>query len=126
VYSIKKSEFYRHLNAFLDNYRETEEVDLRIIAFGNDYLKQMMSNWCQVIISNLADASDDEIINISSIDRRSLRLIIENAQPKIGVSFDDIMCDIEDGNIKAKDLRRNINNIISSVKRYGKNISPWK
>ena len=126
VFSIKKSEFYRHLKAFLDNYRETGKLDMRLIAYGKDFLKQLMTMWCQAFITKLADTPDNEVIDISKIDKRSLRLIIENAQPKIGVSFDDIMCDIEDGNITAGCLRNNINNILSSIKKYGKNISSWK
>ena len=126
VFSIKKSEFYRHLKSFLDNYRETGKLDMRLIAYGKDFLKHLMSMWCQAFIMKLADTPDDEVINISNIDKRSLRLIIENAQPKINVSFDDIMCDIEDGNITGGNLRSNINNILSSVKKYGKNICSWK
>ena len=76
--------------------------------------------------AKLGATSDDEVIDTSKIDNRSLRLIIENAQPKVSVSFNDVMCDIEDGNITAGNLRNNINNILSSVKKYGKNISSWK
>lgn len=126
VFSIKKSEFYRHLKDFLDHYRETQEIDLRIIAYGKDFLKQMISRWSLSIIAKLADTHDDETLDASKIDRRSLRLIIENSQPKIGVSFDDIMCNIEDGEITSGALRRNINNILSSVKKYGKNIISWE
>lgn len=126
VFSIKKSEFYRHLKSFLDYYRETGRLDLRLVAYGKDFLKQLMSMWCQAVITKLADTPDDETIDTSKIDKRSLRLIIENAQPKIGVSFDDVMCDIEDGNTTAGNLRCNINNILSSIKKYGKNISSWK
>ena len=121
VFSIKKSEFYRHLKAFLDYYRETEKLDLRLIAYGKDFLKHLMSMWCQAVITKLANTPDDAVIDMSKIDNRSLRLIIENTQPKIGVSFDDVMCDVEDGNITAGNLRNNINNILSSVKKYGKN-----
>lgn len=126
VFSIKKSEFYRHLKSFLDHYKKTEEIDLRLIAYGKDYLKHLMSIWCQTIISKLADTPDDEVIDTSRVDKRSLRLIIENSQPKIGVTFDDVMCNIEDGDITAGCLRNNINNILSSIKKYGKNISSWK
>ena len=126
VFSIKKSEFYRHLKAFLDNNRETGKLDMRLIAYGKDFLKHLMSLWCQAVISKLGATSDDEVIDTSKIDNRSLRLIIENAQPKVSVSFNDVMCDIEDGNITAGNLRNNINNILSSVKKYGKNISSWK
>lgn len=93
---------------------------MRMIAYGKDFLKDLMSMWCQAFITKLADTPDDEAIDTSKIDKRSLRLIIENAQPKIGTSFDDVMCDIEDGNITAACLRNNINNILSSVKNMGK------
>ena len=126
VFSIKKSEFYRHLKSFLDYYRGTGKLDMRLIAYGKEFLKQLMSMWSQAFITKLADTPDDKVIDTSKIDKRSLRLIIENSQPKIGVSFDDVMCDIEDGNITAGRLRNNINNILSSVKKYGKNISSWK
>lgn len=126
VFSIKKSEFYLHLRCFLDYYRATGELDMRLIAYGKDFLKQLMSMWCQTLISKMTNISDNEILDISKVDKHSLRLIIENAQPKIGVSFDDVMCDIEDGNTTAGNLRDNINNILSSVKKYGKNISSWK
>ena len=126
VFSIKKSEFYLHLRSFLDHYRETEEIDLRLIAYGRDFLKHLMTKWCQLVISKLSDTSDCESIDLSKIDKRSLRLIIENAQPKIGVTFNDVMCRIEDGDIMASGLRNNINNILSSVKKYGKNICVWK
>ena len=126
VFSIKKSEFYRHLKPFLDYYRETGKLDMRLIAYGKDFLKQLMSMWCQAFITKLADTPDEEVIDTSKVDKRSLRLIIENSQPKIGVTFDDVMCDIEDGNITAGRLRKNINNILSSIKKYGKNISSWK
>ena len=126
VFSIKKSEFYRHLKSFLDNYRKTGKLDMRLIAYGKDFLKQLMSSWCQAFIIKLADTPDDEVIDTSKVDKHSLRLIIENSQPKVGVSFNDVMCDIEDGNITAGYLRNNVNNILSSVKKYGKNISSWK
>ncbi len=126
VFAIKKSEFYRHLKVFLDHFRETKEVDLRLIAYGKDFLKHLMSKWCRTVISKLSDTPDEVIIDTSMIDSRSLRLIIEKAQPKIGISFDDVMCDIEDGKITAGSIRNNINSILSSVKKYGKNISSWK
>ena len=99
---------------------------MRLIAYGKDFLKQLMSSWCQAFIIKLADTPDDEVIDTSKVDKHSLRLIIENSQPKVGVSFNDVMCDIEDGNITAGYLRNNVNNILSSVKKYGKNISSWK
>ena len=126
IYAIKKSEFYRHLRAFVDYYRSSMILDLRILAYGEDFLKQMMSKWCLAVMSSTRERNDDELLEINMLDRRSLRQIIENAQPKVGISFDDLMAEIEDENITVGQLRSNINNILKSVKKYGKNISSWK
>lgn len=126
VYSIKKSEFYRHLSSFISNYKSTGAVDMRIIAFGKDFMKDLLCQWCLSVISSISALKDFDSIDLSYIDKKKMRLIIENSQPKIGVDFNELMCDIEDGNITAGNLRANMNNIISSVKKYGKNISSWK
>lgn len=126
VYSIKKTEFYGHLFDFLSNYKETGRIDMRIIAYGKDYLRLLMCKWCQTIISNISNLKDNDTIEIQCVDRKSLRQIIENSQPRIGISFDTLMCDLEDGIISASQLRNNLNSIISNYKKYGKNISPWQ
>lgn len=129
VYSIKKTEFYLHLEDFIKHYIESGKIDLRIIAYGKDFMKHLMCKWGHCLIACLSGAMDNDLVSVSSFsekERRALRLIIENSQPKIGVSFNDLMCEIEDEEVTAKRLRSNINAIISNVKKYGKNISTWK
>lgn len=126
VYSIKKSEFYRHFKDFIESYQTTGKLDMRIIAYGKDYLKELICKWCQTLIANVTNFEGDKILDLASMDKKSLRLVIENTQPKIGISFDDLMCDIEDECVTVSQFRTNINNVISSVKKYGKNISSWK
>ncbi len=126
LYQIKKSEFYLHLQPFLDYYRENGKLDFRILAYGKNYIKELMYNWCFSVLSNLGNAKDTDVLSVSMVDRKSLRLIIENSQPTIGVEFNDLMCDIEDRNITVGQLRTNINNFIGNFRKYGKNISSWK
>lgn len=129
VYSIKKSEFYLHLNDFIQSYIDSGNLDMRIIAYGKDYIKKQMNDWHQIIFSAIINIDDDENIGISLLglsERKALRQIIEKAQPKIGVSFDDVMCGIEDGDVTAGKLRLNLNNIINSVQKYERNIHSWK
>lgn len=126
VYSIKKSEFYRHLDDFISNYAKDGSLDMKIIAYGKDFMKYLMGKWCLTIIGNLADKKDMDFVDTSYLDKKTLRLIIKNAQPKIDKTFDEIMCGIEDEEITVGQLRLNVNNIISSIKKYGTNISTWK
>lgn len=126
VYSIKKSEFYKHLKDFLDNYCSTGVIDLKIIAFGRNYIKQLMWNWCHTLISTCWSAKDDDTLNISMIDNKTLRKIIDNTQPKIGISFNELMEKIDDGEVSVGAFRTNINSILNSFEKYGTNISYWK
>ena len=129
VYSIKKSEFYLHLNDFIQTYIDSGNLDMRIIAYGKDFIKKQMSDWHQKVFSAISELDDNDFVGIhlfGATERSALRQIIEKSQPKIGVSFNDVMCGIEDEEVSAGRLRLNLNNIINSVKKYGKNICSWK
>jgi hypothetical protein len=129
VYSIKKSEFYLHLSDFIQSYIDSGKLDMRIIAYGKDFIKKQMSDWHQKVFSAISELGDNDFVGIhlfGATERNALRQIIEKSQPKIGVSFNDVMCGIEDEEVSAGRLRLNLNNIINSVKKYGKNICSWK
>ena len=129
VYSIKKSEFYLHLNDFIQTYIDSGKLDMRIIAYGKDFIKIQMSDWHQKVFSAISELDDNDFVGMQLFgvtERSALRQIIEKAQPKIGVSFNDVMCGIEDEEISAGRLRLNLNRIINSIKKYGKNICSWK
>lgn len=126
VYSIKKSEFYLHLKDFISYFKKCGNIDMRIIAYGKDFLRDLICKWCQLIIHDLNGLTTNEYIDISCINKKALRQVIENSQPQIGISFDEIMCKIEDQEITVGQMRTNINSIISSVKKYGKNINSWE
>ena len=126
VYSIKKSEFYKNLIIFLEEYLLSHQIDLRVLAFGKNYIKQLMWNWCRTLISNCWIAKDDDILTISMIDYKALHKIINNTQPKIDISFSELMEKIDDGDMSVGAFRTNINSIINSIEKYGTNIYSWK
>ncbi len=126
VYAIKKSEFYLHLKPFLDEYRRTGKIDMRIIAFGGNYMVHMMRMWYESIIKKLAKNNDEDIVTEDMINKLAFRKFIENADLGEEITMDYIMLKIGDDEYTVKDLKDRINNIISSVIRYGKNISSWE
>lgn len=88
-----------------------------------------MSNWHQKVFSTISELDDNDFVGMhlfGPTERSALRQIIDKAQPKIRVNFNDVMCGIEDEEISAGRLRLNLNSIINSVKKYGKNICSWK
>lgn len=126
VYSIKKSEFYKHLEHFIINYIDSGNIDMRIIAYGKDIIKHLISKWYQSIIVSIANKGDHDMLEIGMFNNKDLRMIVENSLPEIGLSFNDLMSKIEDGDVTIGQFRYNLNNIISNFKKYGKNISSWK
>jgi len=126
IWSIKKSEFYYNLRDFLEAYRKTEVVDVRILAFGQDFLKHLMLKWYQEIISNIKNDNDDAIMTFSDINKTSLQKFIDNSQTKVGITYNQLMSNIDDGIVTIRNFKDNINRIIDGVQKYGKNISVWK
>lgn len=126
IYSIKKSEFYLNLQDFLESYRANNVLDLRIIAYGKYFVQKLISRWSQQVIQPLDSIDDSTIMTLNMVvDRKALQNIIENAQPKVEKSFDELMGNIEDGKITIGNYISNINNIVSSITKYGENISSW-
>jgi len=126
VFGIKKSEFYYNLREFLETYRKTDVVDVRIIAFGSDFMKLFMFKWYQNIIGSIQNDDENAIITFEDIDKHSLQKFIKNSEPKVGISFNQLMNDIDDGKVTIRNFKDNVNRIIDGVQKYGKNISVWK
>lgn len=126
IYQINKKVFYSHLRYFLDNFRKTGEVDMRILAFGNDFRKKEIKELAQKILAGIRAASDKDTLSIEMIDKNALKRFIEIANPKVRIDFNELMVQIEDKNVTICHFRKNINNIIISVIKYGKNINTWK
>lgn len=125
VSGIKKSEFYPRLRPFLDEYRKSGEVNLRIIAYGDNYYIRFMREWYMKIMHKLLGYAKKEIINEDMIDRPSLHLFIKNADLEGNITFERVMDEI-DGVYTVKALTEKLNNIITGIILYGKNISSWE
>jgi len=126
VWGIKKSAFYQNLRDFVESYQQTNQVDVRIIAYGKDVTKHLMFKWYQDIIGGIKTTCAEEPITITDINKVALKQFIEGASPKVGITFNQLMYDIDDGLVTVRNFKDNINRIIDSVQKYGKNISTWK
>jgi len=122
---MKKSEFYFYLRDFLESYMETGSVNLKIAAYGKNYMKHDMLKWYKNIMSGIKN-NDNNTITLSDIDKVSLRQFLENSQPKVGITYNQLMSNVDDGLVTVRDFKDNINRIIDGVQKYGKNISVWK
>lgn len=119
VSSIKKSEFYRNLKGFLDAYRETGHIDLRLIAYGNEFEKRELIYLLQQIFDELNHITDKETLSLSSVNKD----VIERFLDKIklvsnNVTFEKICNSIKAGRLTVGKFKAYINSLVSHAIKY--------
>lgn len=121
---LKKSVFYERLQYFLDDYISNGGVNLRILAYGKDYMKVLVRSWALDIFRLIAGKTGQlKLEDLSSLSNlKSFKLLIETAK----IDYADLQEQLEDDPISFDCFRMNINNIVNSFNQYGKNIYTWK
>ena len=126
IRSIKKNLFYERLFDFIEHYKNTGIVELRIIAWGKNFLAKEASKLAIEILRSIEfkNNSDDLLLTDLSQVLSSFKLFVELALP--GIDIKELLNQIEDEPVKIQDFKRKINQITESYTKYGKNIHPWK
>ena len=119
VRSIKKSEFYRNLKGFLDAYRETGHIDLRLIAYGNEFEKKELIYLLQQIFDELNHIPDKETLYLSSLNRDLLERFVAKVQLVSNNDTFEKLCDsIEAGRLTVGKFKAYINTLVSHAIKY--------
>lgn len=127
IYSLSKRAFYSRLEDFILHYKTTEQIELRILAFGRDYEKIIIEKLAAAVFARLQEVGNDEVVPVTKIHcQNDMRQIVEMAQPKIGKSYEDIINDLQLNPITVGEFKNRINNIIENFQDYGKNYYTWK
>lgn len=126
IVGLKKSVFYSRLKLFIDKYIQDGIVNLKLIAYGKDYLKVEIRDLSKSIFSIIS--GEDGVLTLDYLPKiaKHLKKIVTLSSPKIGICYDDLMEQLEDKPISIARFRNNINNIVISFEQYGKNIYSWK
>ena len=125
---IKKSIFYARLSDFLNAYLDSHTVNLRLIAYGTDYIKTRVRILALSIFRLIAGKDGEltvsDLANIAS--NSGFRELISLSNPALNISYDDLLEELEDNPISFNEFKNKINLIVSSFYQYGKNIYIWK
>jgi hypothetical protein len=130
--SVKKSAFYARLKDFIEKYRTESVIELKILAYGKDYSRNVISEqlikplFHRLRVKNPSDRV--ELLDIEPADyteRDYLKEIVELAQPALGIGYEDLKKSIIEGMTIAEFTKR-INNIKKSIIRYGRNTYTWE
>ena len=128
INGIKKRIFYTRLFTFLKVYLESHILNLRLIAYGNNYLKIKVRSLALSIIQPIA--VKEGIITVSELatiaSNPAFKELISIANPALNITYDDLLEEMEDNPISFHCFKEKINNIVNSFYQYGKNIYTWK
>lgn len=126
ISAIKKNIFYERLFDFLEHYKNTGNVELRIIAWGKNYASKEISRLAIEILRNLEAKNNSDNLSLFDLSEKlkSFKAFIELSLTNDNVN--DVLAEIEDKPIKIQEFKTKIKKITESYAKYGKNIYPWK
>lgn len=130
--SLKKSDFYSRLKYFLDFYRNESLLQFHILAYGPNFRKALVTRNMKALFQKFDTKNQTDTITIfdlkpsDSNEEHYLEEIINLSQPMLGMDYNDILNYIEDNDITVKDFKLKINNILSTISKYGKNTYTWE
>lgn len=119
VRSIKKSEFYRNLKGFLEAFRESGTIDLRLVAYGNEFEKRGLIYLLQQIFDELQNSNDKETLTLSSTNTD----LLEQFFGKINhvsnnITFERLCDSINAGKLTVGKFKAYINSLASHAIKY--------
>lgn len=127
ISSLKKSEFYLRLPAFLENYRSTDLISMDLLASGDSPSVQTAISLGRSILTSpaLRFLSDDSNVDLSVLPNTEIIRFLNFASPAIGITPEDLERFASSG-LKAGRLKQNIRKIITSFSEYGQNLHHWE
>ena len=118
VRSIKKSEFYRNLKGFLDTYRESSHIDLRLIAYGSDYEKRELVVLLQKVFDELKNVNDKETLTFSFVDTDLLERFFKKVKHVSSLTYEKLCDSINAGKLTVSKFKAYINSLASHAIKY--------
>lgn len=126
LYCLSKRVFYHRLESFVVHYRDAGEIDLRILAYGEEFVKIMVEKAATTVLGLLHDIDDKAILDATTIVCPEMKQIVELSQPALGKNYIEIINDIQMNEISVGVFKNRINNILDNFQDYGKNYYSWK
>ena len=116
IESIRKDIFYENLQSFLENYKATNIVDFRYIAYGKNFHVELAIKKSEEILNTFVD-------NVFVFNKLDFNLL-ENYYKLTNSNsdFNAFLDFIEENVFTVTDFKNLIKNINRSLLRYGKNI----
>jgi hypothetical protein len=126
IYSLSKRALYSRLEAFVLHYQKTNEIELKILAYGQNYTVYLVDRAVTLLFNHLQEFENDEYLSASKVHCKEFEQIIMLSQPAIGKSYKDIVIGLQMNPITVREFKHRINSILDNFQDYGKNYYTWK
>lgn len=127
IEAIHKTLLYQHrLFPFLNHYKNTNQIELRIIAFGENFRAIEAGRYARYLIESLSFYRNSTPLNLSYFSKLSiLQRFYEFMHPD--GDYNNFVNDLEDSSITVGKFVENVSAVIESIsENYGKNTHTWQ
>lgn len=124
ITAFKKTRMYSYLPIFLSLYRKYGEINLKILADGEHYLRKEAEQLAVTILDPLMFLEASAPIAFTDEQWVAFKEFFSLTQPEIGISYSEVRKKITSMSIG--EFRSQINRIIDDFNKYGKNLHSWR
>lgn len=123
IQGIKKNKLYERLRDFLEHYRATGAIELRIIARGKNYKANEVIEIVNELLNPVAMQPGENMITIDLVAKDKFKQLIESVYPDL--NWKDLLYDLEDADLSIGEFRNKLGLIKEDYLKYGRNIHTW-
>ena len=122
---INKNDFYKNLWDFVEFYKKTDKIELRILVWGKNFKAKEISGLANELLGIIASFNGMGKLLITDISEKLqvFKTFVELSLPE--ADYVSILNDLEDNPISITEFRNKINLITESFVKHGKNIYNW-
>lgn len=126
IREINKNLFYSHLLDFIEHYKISRIIELRILALGKNFQSKEILILGATLLDLLTNSKGDNIFELALLTdaQTDFQRFIELSLVQDDITT--ILDDLTNNPVTVKEFRDKINLITESFLKYGKNIYPWK
>lgn len=126
IFSLSKRAFYGRLESFVLHFQKEHEVELRLLAYGQNYIGHLANRAATTLFVHLQDLQNCDNLPASRVHCEEMAQLVSLSQPSLGKTYKEIILDLTMNPITVGEFKNRVNNILESIQDYGKNIFTWK
>lgn len=126
IREINKNLFYSQLFDFIDYYKNTRKIEMRILAWGKNFRSKEISILGATLLDLLTKYKGNDDFEVALLTDAKMEFLRFVNLSLVQDDISSVLDDLTNNPLTIKEFRDKINLITESFLKYGKNIYPWK